>query len=295
MTRRLEGKPVAEALASELRQRRQEGEKKGWPTPCLASIHIGEKTPFAVYLQRQRREAERFGIALRSTGLGEAATQEELERTVQTVEEDGSVDAVLLQHPLPPPLDFFSAVGRVRPTKDVDGVSATSVGRLAQDRPLQVPAVARAALAICRHYRIDLSGEPVAVLGRSQTVGVPLALLLLAKRAGADATVTVAHSRTRSLGDSLLDAHVIFSCVGSPGLLGRANVPKDAIVIDVGLTTIPDSTRPSGVRMAGDASPDLEGWAEALTPVPGGVGPVTVAQLMTNVLRSWAWGHGGEA
>ncbi|HKS59176.1 MAG TPA: bifunctional 5,10-methylenetetrahydrofolate dehydrogenase/5,10-methenyltetrahydrofolate cyclohydrolase [Thermoplasmata archaeon] len=293
MTRRLEGKPVAESLVAEFASRLEKGRDRGWPTPILASVHIGEKTPFSVYLKRQQREAERFGIEVRSVSLADGLTQDGLETTLRNLDGDPAVDGVLLQHPLPEPLDFFRAVGTLSAEKDVDGVSAASLGRLTQERPLQVPAVARAALSICRHYEIPLAGLPVTVVGRSPTVGIPLSLLLLAKGAGADATVTVAHSRTRDLKVALEGASVIFSCAGVPGLLDRSNVPRKTSVIDVGLSTVPDPSRPSGMRAAGDTAADLEGWVDQWTPVPGGVGPVTVAELMANVLRAWEWRRGG--
>jgi methylenetetrahydrofolate dehydrogenase (NADP+)/methenyltetrahydrofolate cyclohydrolase len=153
---------------------------------------------------------------------------------------------------------------------------------------VHVPAVALAALAIARHYRLPIDGQPVTVVGRSDTVGLPLALLLTARAPGPDATVTVAHSRTPDLRAALARARVVFSCAGRPGLLTRAVVPEGAAVVDVGLSSVPDATRPSGMRMVGDADPvSLEGWASALTPVPGGVGPVTVASLMASVTRAW--------
>ena len=150
-----------------------------------------------------------------------------------------------------------------------------------------MPAVARAALAIAVHYGLPLDGERVAVVGRSETVGLPLALCLAGKASGINATVTVAHSRTRPLAAALEGARTIFSCVGHPGLLDRSNVPKGAAVVDVGLSSVPDAGARGGSRPAGDANAAaLEGWADALTPVPGGVGPVTVAELMSSVARA---------
>ncbi len=218
---------------------------------------------------------------------------EELVGRVRTLSDDRAIDAVLLEHPLPAPFDFLRAISGLSPVKDVDGVSPLSLGLLAAQRPLHAPAVARAALAIARHYGLPLARHRVAVLGRSETVVVPLAMLLLAR--GVDATVTIAHSQTAALADALKGASVIFSCAGRPGLLTRANVPQGAAIIDVGLSRVEDPSAPGGGRSVGDAdAADLEGWAGALTPVPGGVGPVTVAELMGNTVRAWQLAELGE-
>jgi len=211
-----------------------------------------------------------------------------LEDRLRSLAEDDGVDGVLVEHPLPPPFDFQRALARLPPRKDVDGVSATSLGLLVAGRPVHAPAVARAALAIALHYEVPLSGSRVAVVGRSETVGLPLALLLLGRERWGNATVTVAHSRTPDLRAALEGASVIFSCVGRPGLLDRTVVPRGAVVIDVGISSVPDPARPGQQRSVGDANAaDLEGWAGGLTPVPGGVGPVTVAELMASVVDAW--------
>jgi 5,10-methylene-tetrahydrofolate dehydrogenase/methenyl tetrahydrofolate cyclohydrolase len=180
-------------------------------------------------------------------------------------------------------------VSTLRLEKDVDGVGAASLGRLVAGQPIHVPAVARAAVLLVRHHGVALRGRRVTVLGRSETVGLPLAMLLVARGLGAEATVTIAHSQTESIETALDRAEVIFSAVGRPGLLDRTNVPRGASVVDVGLSSVPDASSPSGQRAAGDANAeDLEGWAGALTPVPGGVGPVTVGALMENTVNAWA-------
>ena len=149
-------------------------------------------------------------------------------------------------------------------------------------------AVARAALAIARHYRLPLDGEAVAVVGRSTTVGLPLAVLLASPPPGANAGVTVLHSKSGDLAERLRGARTIFTCVGRPGLLNRTNVPEGAHVVDVGVSSVPDPDRPGTQKAVGDADfRSLEGWAGSLTPVPGGVGPVTVAELMAATVRSW--------
>lgn len=287
-TQRLDGRPVAEALRAEIRAAVAEGTARGRPPPSVVSVHRGGATPFSVYLRHQRRQAEELGLAFRDEALPPGADALGLAEALARLDGDPSVDGVLVEHPLPPEMDFAGAVGHLSPEKDLDGVSAENLGRLVQGRPTQVPAVARAALRIARHYRLALAGRPVAVVGRSPTVGIPLALLLLVRGAQGDATVTVAHSQTPALARALAPAEVIFSAVGHPGLLDRSNVPEGASVIDVGLSTVPDPNRPGAVRSVGDAdAASLEGWVGALTPVPGGVGPVTVAELFAGAVGAW--------
>lgn len=283
MTERLEGRPVAAAIDAATAER----SRRGGSPPKLVSVHRDVDSPFRFYLKRQAKAAGAVGISFEDRGIAPGAAPSVLLDTMRALDAASDVHGVLLEHPLPPPLDFLGAIACLRPEKDVDGVGLENLGRLVAQRPLHVPAVARAALAIARHYRVPLEGESVAVVGRSETVGLPLALLLAGKNEGVNATVTVAHSRTKELGRALAGARTIFSCVGRPGLLDRSVVPEGAYVIDVGLSSVPDASAPGGSRAVGDANATaLEGWAGGLTPVPGGVGPVTVAELMDGVARA---------
>ncbi|MGI0055023.1 MAG: tetrahydrofolate dehydrogenase/cyclohydrolase catalytic domain-containing protein [Thermoplasmata archaeon] len=283
-TRRLDGRPIAELLHAETRQR-IEAAPNAARRPVLASVHRPVDGPFEVYRRRQAKIAESLGVQFRDESLAPNDTAKELAERVRQLAADPGVHAVLVEHPLPAEFSFPAAVDQLPLEKDVDGVSAHSLGRLATHRALHVPAVARAAVRIARHYGVLAPGEPALVLGRSETVGLPLALLLLER--GVDATVTVAHSKSSDLRRALQSARTIYSCVGRAGLLDRSNVPEGATVIDVGLSTGPDPARPGSMRSVGDAAPTLEGWAGALTPVPGGVGPVTVAELMHSVVAAW--------
>ena len=287
VTVRLEGKPVAAARDSASRAA-VAAAPAGTPPPSLVSVHRGVESPFRFYLRRQAKAAAQVGIAFRDDPLGPTAGPSELVARLRALDADPAVHAVLLEHPLPPPFDFYAAVAVLRPRKDVDGVGPENLGRLVTQRPVHVPAVALAAIDIARHYHLPLEGERVAVIGRSETVGLPLALLLAGKSTGIDATVTLLHSKTRDLAGALAGARTIFSCVGRPGLLTRAVVPRGANVVDVGLSSVPDPSRPGGQVPAGDAdAASLDGWADSLTPVPGGVGPVTVAELIANTVRAW--------
>jgi len=287
MTVRLEGKPVAERIDESTRAALR-SIPAGAPPPCLASVHRGVDSPFRYYLRRQAKAASALGIAFRDEPLDPGDGPDELVERLQSLDRDPNVHAVLLEHPLPAPFDFYRAVAALRPEKDVDGVGTANLGRLVAQTPVQVPAVALAAVEVARHYQVPISGEPVAVLGRSETVGLPLALLLAGKGIGLNATVTLVHSRSRDLAGSLARAKTIFSCVGRAGMLTRKVVPEGAYVIDVGVSTVPDPNRPGSSKTAGDAEyADLDGWAGGVTPVPGGVGPVTVARLMASTLEAY--------
>ncbi len=293
VTVRLEGKPVAEAIDRATRAA-IESAPSGAPPPTLVSVHRDVDSPFRFYLRRQEKAAAALGIAFRSVAVPTAGGEEGLVGAIAALDRDPSVDAVLVEHPLPAPYDFPRAVASLRPEKDVDGVGATNLGRLLEGRPVHVPAVARAAVSIARHYRLPLEGEPVAVIGRSETVGLPLAVLLTGRGSSTNSTVTIAHSRTRDLRAVLAGSRTIFSCAGRPGLLDRDNVPEGASIVDVGLSSVPDPARAGASRAVGDADAVvLDGWAGALTPVPGGVGPVTVAELMAAVVRSRELGSPG--
>ncbi len=287
MTARLEGRPVAEAIdrASRASIASVGG---GTPPPSLVSVHRGVDSPFRFYLRRQAKAATALGIAFRDASLDPGDGPEELSATLRSLDRDPAVHAVLVEHPLPAPFDFYRSLDELRPEKDVDGVGARNLGRLLEHRPVHIPAVAQAAVAIARHYRLPLEGEATVVLGRSTTVGLPLAILLATPPPGANAAVTVLHSRSGELATRLAGARTIFSCVGKPGLLHRGNVPEGAHIVDVGLSTIPDPEHPGSSLGVGDADArSLDGWAGSLTPVPGGVGPVTVAELMASTVRAW--------
>ena len=287
LTRQLYGKPVGEALLDEVRSQIRHGSGSR-PPPVLASVHLGSGGPFAFYLKQQERTATAVGVGFRDVSLPEETSTARLREQIQELEGDRSVHAVLVQHPLPKGVDFRAVVDELSPEKDVDGVGSVNLGGLVEGRPAHAPAVALAVLQILRHYSIATRGHRFAVIGRSPTVGLPLALLLSARGESGDATVTVAHSRTPNLVQVLAGNEVIVSCAGIPGLLTRDVVPKGAVVIDVGLSSVADPSAPSHVRAAGDADQvSLDGWVDAITPVPGGVGPVTVAQLMRNVLDAW--------
>jgi methylenetetrahydrofolate dehydrogenase (NADP+) / methenyltetrahydrofolate cyclohydrolase len=289
------GAPVADSLNRQTREAVQ-SIPSGVAPPCLASVHRGEEGPYRRYLSGQRKAAEALGLRFREEVLDPAEGPVGLADRLRTLDHDSTVHGVIVEHPLPALYDLTTAMGQLRCEKDVDGVGTENLGRLVSGRTGHAPAVCLAALALARHYRLPIVGTPVAVVGRSNSVGLPLALLLLQRDPGPNATVTVAHSKTPDLSGALANARTVFSCAGSPHLLTRTVVPEGVAVVDIGLASLPDPTHPGGASMVGDADPgSLEGWASALSPVPGGVGPVTVAQLMRNTVTAWRWQTGQGA
>jgi methylenetetrahydrofolate dehydrogenase (NADP+) / methenyltetrahydrofolate cyclohydrolase len=295
LTRQLSGKPVSDSLLQQIRSQIANRATSQSP-PLLVSVHLESAGPFSFYLHRQERAAQSVGIDFREVALSDVTSTDELRERVRALEADSSVHAVLVQHPLPKGIDFRAVVDELSAEKDVDGAGSVNLGRLVEGQSAHAPAVALGVLQILRHYAIPTRGHRVAIIGRSSTVGLPLALLLAGRGDSGDATVTVAHSRTPNLAGVLAENEVIVSCAGVPGMLTRDVVPRGAIVIDVGLSSVPDASTPSGVRPAGDADQaSLDGWVDAITPVPGGVGPVTVAQLMWNVVNAWEKLTGGPS
>ncbi len=269
----LDGKQVAAAVLDEVRERAGVLSRQ----PVLATILVGDDPASRTYIRSKRRRASESGIASVHHDLPANASQGEVTGLIKTLNNDSAVDGILLQLPLPGGLDGEAAVMEIDPAKDADGLHPANLGALVMDRPGLVPCTPAGCLRILDFYDIPVRGAEAAVVGRSFLVGRPLALLLAAR--GTDATVTIAHSRTRDLAEVTRRADIVVAAAGSPGMITAEYVRPGAVVIDVGINRAPDG------RLVGDA--DYESVSEAafaLTPVPGGVGPMTVAMLMRNTV-----------
>jgi methylenetetrahydrofolate dehydrogenase (NADP+) / methenyltetrahydrofolate cyclohydrolase len=246
------------------------------PAPGLATVLVGEDPASQIYIAGKHRACEEVGIRSIHHGLDAATPERELLELVARLNDDEEVDGILVQLPLPVQIDADRIVAALAPAKDVDGLTAVNAGLLAQGNPGLVPCTPAGVMEILRHEGIDPEGLEAVVLGRSQLVGRPLAGLLVA----ANATVTVCHTRTRDLADVCRRADLLVAAAGVPGLVGPEMVKPGATVIDVGINRTDDG-------LAGDVQfGPVSEVAGAITPVPGGVGPMTIAMLLVNTLTA---------
>lgn len=270
----LDGKLVAAAVLDEVRDRVAALDAVGKGV-TLATVLVGSDPASATYVRSKRRRAAEVGIRSVHHELGADASQEEVTALLEDLNSDQAVDGILLQLPLPAGLDDQAATQAIDPAKDVDGLHPTSLGMIVLDRPVLAPCTPSGCMRVLEHYGIPVRGAEVVVVGRSFLVGRPLALLLASR--GADATVTIAHSRTRSLPEVTRRADILVVAVGRAEMITSEHVRPGAVVMDVGIN------RTDSGRLVGDVDfRDVARVADAITPVPGGVGPMTVAMLMRN-------------
>ena len=276
---RLDGKACAEALEERLKQRILESKLK----PHLAVIIVGDDPASHVYVRNKIKSCERLGIKSTHLELSKETSQEELVDAIISMNNDDGINGILIQSPLPSHLDEESLTDLIDPQKDVDGFHPVNLGRIVQGRlDGMIPCTPAGVMEMLRWGNVEMSGKKAVVIGRSFNVGMPQALLLASK--GADATVTIVHSRTMNAKEECLNADIIIAAVGSPEMVESDWVKPGAVVIDVGINRVEDPYHVRGWRLAGDVHPDVGEIASMLSPVPGGVGPMTVAMLMSNTV-----------
>jgi len=253
-------------------------ERLGSPNVCLATVLVGDDKPSRLYVKSKHKKAQQAGMQSRHVALGADATQDEVETVVGELAEDPSVHGILVQLPLPDGLDPEPVLDLVPPEKDVDGLTERSMGRLVRGKPGLVPCTPLGVMRLLERYGIETAGKTAVVIGRSTLVGLPQVLLL--GRKGVDATVTLAHSRTADLGETCRTADIIVAAAGIAKLIGAEHVKPGATVIDVGVSRTAD-----GIQ--GDVDFDaVQSIAGAITPMPGGTGPMTIACLLQNTLTA---------
>ena len=251
--------------------------------PHLAVVLVGENPASQVYVRNKENACIKAGIRSTVIRLDEDCTQQELEDVVRSLNGDASVHGILVQLPLPGHLDESRVLALIDPDKDVDGFHAMNSGRLMNGQPRFVPCTPLGVMKLLEAYDIPVAGKHAVIIGRSNIVGKPMAMLLLAK----DATVTVCHSKTQNLPDIARQADILVAAVGRPGFVTADMVKPGAVVIDVGTTRVPDATRKSGFRLSGDVCYDeVAPLCSYISPVPGGVGPMTICMLMLNTLKA---------
>ena len=284
VAKRLDGKACSLEVENDLKKRIEICQKNGI-TPHIAVIIVGDDPASHVYVGAKIRACERLSLKSTHIELPESTQEKELIEIVKNLNNDSSVHGILIQSPLPKHMNEEGLTDLIHPEKDVDGFHPTNLGRLVQGRSDgMLPCTPSGVMRLLEWAGIETNGKKAVVIGRSRNVGMPQALLLSAR--GVDSTVTVAHSRTEDIASICKQSDIIVAAVGSPEMV-KANWVKDgAVIVDVGVNRVEDSSRERGWRLAGDVSPDVGEVASWLSPVPGGVGPMTVAMLMENTVRA---------
>lgn len=285
MTQRIEGKIVAEAVRASLREEIAALSALGH-TPGLAVVLVGEDPASQVYVASKVKACAELGLFSQKYALPAETTQEELIALIHKLNADPAIHGILVQSPPPSHIDEEAVVLAIDPRKDVDGFHPENVAKLVLEDPTGfVPCTPLGCMELLRSAGIPTAGAHAVVVGRSMIVGKPMAHLLMSKQA--NATVTIAHSRTKNLAEVCRSADIIIAAVGRPEMIKADYVKEGAVVIDVGINRIPDATRPRGYRIVGDVDYEsVSPKCSAITPVPGGVGPMTIAMLMANTVKA---------
>lgn len=282
----IDGKEVSKSVKSSLKNRIKILKENGI-TPGLAVILVGDDPASVIYVNSKAKVSEKLGLVSKIIKRTDAITQDELTALVQSLNDDPEIHGILVQSPLPSHIDELAVTLKINPEKDVDGFHPYNVGMMLIGSPNLLPCTPYGIIKLLEYYHIDPSGQEVVVVGRSNIVGKPIAGMLMQKAKNANATVTVAHSRSRNLPEITRRADILISAIGQPHIIKGEMIKEGAVVIDVGINRVDDSTSPKGYRLVGDV--DFEACfpkASYITPVPGGVGPMTIAMLMTNTVSA---------
>ena len=277
---------INEELCLEVKQLKTKGIE-----PCLAVVLVGEDPASEVYVRNKKRTSEEIGMRSIGHNLPDTTTQRELETLIQSLNADPAVHGILCQFPLPEGLDEAKVIQTIAPEKDVDGLHPLNAGLIAMGIPKFISCTPYGVLQMLKRSGISTSGKNAVVLGRSNLVGRPIATLLSSK--GWDATVTVCHSRTRDVAEVTSQADILIAAIGIPEIVKANMVKPGAVVIDVGINRIDEPNKAKGTRLVGDvAFEEVAAKTSFITPVPGGVGPMTIAMLMVNTVNAARWQNG---
>jgi len=282
----IDGKQTAAAIRADLAGEVAELRRRG-VTPGLGVVLVGEDPASVSYVTAKERACAEIGVFSADHRLPASTSQAELLALVERLNADAAIHGILVQLPLPRGLDEPAVLLAIRPDKDVDGFHPVNVGRLLLGQPGMLPCTPHGVMELLARYHVSLPGAHAVVVGRSNVVGKPLAVLLARKGPRANATVTLCHTGTRDLGAITRQADVLVAAAGRPAMITADMVKPGAAVIDVGVNRVPDATRKAGYRLVGDV--DFERVREKaglITPVPGGVGPMTIAMLLANVVEA---------
>jgi len=283
----LDGKLVSRSVKETIREKTIQLKNQGKKTPHLAAILVGNNGASETYVASKVKSCEEVGFSSTLVRLEETISEAGLVEAIEKLNRDEDVDGILVQLPLPKQIDENRIINLIDPQKDVDGFHPVSVGRMVQGLPTFIPATPYGIMLMLEHYKIDTSGKHAVVIGRSNIVGRPISILLNMNTNPGNCTVTVCHSRSKNLEDICRQADIIVAALGIPGFLKEDMVKPGAVVIDVGITRVPDESKKSGFAIKGDV--DFEKVAphcSYITPVPGGVGLMTIAALLMNTYNA---------
>ena len=283
----LDGKALADTIREELKVEVDAIRQAGGKIPHLAAVLVGEDPASQVYVRNKVRACEQVGFRSSLVRRPATITQTDLLEVVQQLNEDPDVDGFIVQLPLPKHLDEEAVNLAIHPHKDVDGFTPVNVGRMTLGLDCYLPATPNGILVMLDRYGIETAGKEVVVLGRSNIVGTPMTILLSRKSNPGNATVTICHSRTKDLAAHTRRADILVAAIGIPEMVTADMIKPGAVIIDVGINRVEDESTPRGYRLAGDVDyAGVQDKVSAITPVPGGVGPMTIVSLMMNTLKA---------
>ena len=283
----LDGKATSKAIQEEIKEIVATRMASGQKRPHLAAVIVGDNPASRSYVGHKIKACEFVGFDSSLVELPENIRQDELIDEVQTLNDDQEIDGFIVQLPLPDHIDAQAVLEAVAPEKDVDGFHPINAGKLSLGIPSYLPATPAGILEMLDRYDIETAGKHAVILGRSSIVGTPMALLLSRNANPGNCTVTICHSRTQNLAEITRTADILIAAIGKPHFVTSDMIKPGAVVIDVGINRIKDSTKKSGFRLTGDVDFDtVAESASAITPVPGGVGPMTIAMLLKNTLQA---------
>ncbi len=281
----LDGKKISNQIKDEIAAEVAEIKKRGEKVPHLAAVLVGNDGASLTYVGSKVRSCERIGFESTLIHLPEETTEEELLTKVKELNQDPGIDGYIVQLPLPKHINEEKVLMAVHPDKDVDGFHPTNFGKMALDMESFIPATPFGIMELLGRYGVETEGNHTVVIGRSHIVGRPISILMSQKGKAANSTVTLTHSRTKNLKELTLQADIVVSALGVPNFLKGDMVKDGVVVIDVGITRVPDESRERGYYITGDVDfEEVSKKASFITPVPGGVGPMTIAMLLKNTL-----------
>lgn len=286
MVQLLDGKATALQIKEEIANEVRQLTAKGMRPPHLAAVIVGNDGASQTYVANKEKSSHEVGFTSSVYRFSENTTEEELLRSIEFLNSDPDIDGFIVQLPLPKHINEQHVINAISPDKDVDGFTPINIGRMVLGEDSYVPATPMGICTLLKRYNVETAGKHCVVLGRSNIVGTPIANLL--SRKGFDCTVTICHSKTKNLAEITRQADILIAAIGKPEFVTADMVKEGTVLVDVGIHRIPDETKKSGYRIIGDAKhSQVDAKCSWVTPVPGGVGPLTIVSLMENTLKAY--------